>query len=138
MYLPPVDLHSTKSISFGYGNKVDLARGTDAPSPDKYLLRGDFEINSGSLRKGFTFGIGREKTAFGDPLLITKRRLPGVGAYTLDAKVFNKTNGGYIGTKLGSCIGNDKHIGELPGPGTYDTSAIEIHNSGKYVLSKFK
>lgn len=99
-----MELHTTKSISFGYGNKVDIARCTEAPSPDKYVMKSDFDANRNTVRKGFTFGVGREKSSFGDPLLMAKRKLPGVGAYTLDTSQFTKTNGGYIGAKLGSCM----------------------------------
>lgn len=138
MYFPPVELHSTKAISFGYGKKSDIARESDAPSPDRYNLKSDFEINRNANRKGFSFGVGREKTSFGDPMWMAKVKLPGVGAYTLDPAQFTKTNGGYIGGKLGSCFSQNKQLADVPGPGAYDMSAVEIHNSGSYVLSKFK
>lgn len=67
----------------------------------------------------------------------TRRKLPGVGAYKLDNSPLRQTNGGYMGSKLGSCFSQNKN-NEVPGPGEYNVSSIDLSNSGNYVLSNFK
>lgn len=114
MYLPPVELPSTKTISFGYGKKTTLINQTDSPSPDRYVLRREFD----SVRKGISFGLGREDNRFGDPLGDVRRKLPGVGSYRIGKDILGETQGGYIGKRFGSCF--EKRRGDDgPGPGEY-------------------
>ena len=57
MQLLPHTLNSTKTTSFGFGNKngVILRSGMDSPPPNAYKIRGEFE----KLRpdKGKSFGL---------------------------------------------------------------------------------
>lgn len=80
-----------------------MARHSEAPPPGSYSFIGEFE-GKGRATRGFTFGLGREKTRFGDPLEMTRKIQPGVGAYSINDKLLPKPHGGYIGQKLGSCL----------------------------------
>lgn len=55
----------TRTTSFGFGNKSDLATcRSNSPSPDNYKLKTQFDVNK-LHKRGFSFGYGREEVAFG-------------------------------------------------------------------------
>lgn len=54
------DIKNNRSTSFGYGNKVDMARTNfNTPSPLNYTINGEFDSMK-NKKGGITFGAGRD------------------------------------------------------------------------------
>jgi hypothetical protein len=53
------DIKNNRSTSFGYGNKIDLAKvNVVTPSPLNYTIHGEFDTYK-DKKAGITFGAGR-------------------------------------------------------------------------------
>ena len=106
------------------------------PPPGVYQLQSDFERTS--YKNVSSIGPGRDQVTFGSFLLEALKRTknsPSPDRY--NPQVPKSSLGGGMGQRI-KTDPNVREKKDIPGPGTYKLTSIEIANQGRYALSNFK
>lgn len=129
--LPP--LKETRAPGFGYGTRSDFTSSQlQTPAPNNYKPADSFIPDK---KKGFSFGLSREKMQITGGMFVGDKNSPGPGAY--DTREANKVMVAYTfksRTASGDGLTTRRHV---PGPGTYPVYDT-ITPNGKLFNSKYK
>jgi hypothetical protein len=122
----------SRACSFGYGNRLPLARNTCTPSPPCYTLPSTITTENKS------FGLSREEIKFQSFLLRALRSAsgPSPNTYTLPSALLLRkiTMGQRLPTDIDLKLTNSR----VPPPNSYNLDAAGCASTGKYVSSRYK